>query len=87
MKVSLESVNNPDFYMDNRKISKSFEDVQSLLEAVSACENFIDTNNLGGGNWSGGDVFDDENKLIAHISYNGRVWEPGDYPTKEIVLQ
>lgn len=30
---------------------------------------------LGGGNWSGGQVYNAEGRVIAEVSYNGRVWQ------------
>lgn len=48
--------------------------VTSLAEASRAARAYIDTNDLGGGNWTGGDVRDASQVLVARISYNGRVW-------------
>ena len=48
--------------------------VRSLAEASMAARAYIDHNDLGGGNWTGGDVTDGNNQLVARISYNGRVW-------------
>lgn len=49
--------------------------VTSLEEASRVCRTYIEDNELGGGNWTGGDVVDEGNK-IASISYNGRIWLP-----------
>ena len=49
------------------------------------CRAYIAHYELGGGNWLGGEVKKD-GKLFAKISYNGRAWEPGNYPTAEIPL-
>ena len=80
MKVTLSSVGNPDFRQDpnsplygcekNKKVK-----VSSFKEARDLCVKFINDNDLGSGNWSGGDVSDDSGKIIAVVSYNGRVWE------------
>lgn len=36
---------------------------------------YISDNNLGGGNWTGGKVYEvDTDELVGHISYNGRFW-------------
>lgn len=48
--------------------------VSSLREASRACSEYISANNLGSGNWDGGDVFDDDGRAVARVSYNGRVW-------------
>ena len=41
------------------------------------CREFIDEHDLGGGNWSGGEVYE-EGTLVARVSYNGRVWRPSE---------
>ncbi len=93
MKVKLASVGNPDFGQDpNRPLygcerSKTVK-VNSFKAASEACMSFIERNNLGGGNWAGGEIMDDTGKIIAHVSYNGRVWD-GEYwntDAKEIIL-
>lgn len=48
--------------------------VKDYSEASKVCMNFIERNGLGGGNWSGGKIRKD-GKMIAHVSFNGRVWE------------
>ncbi len=78
MIVLLDSAGNPDYGQDPARPflycekSKAVE-VGSLKEASERCSQFIDANNLGGGNWVGGQVFDGD-FLIAEVSYNGRVW-------------
>lgn len=47
----------------------------SLEEASRICRAYMDRNELGGGNWNGGNVYEN-GKLVAEVSYNGRVWEP-----------
>jgi len=80
MKVTLTSAGNPDHNQNpNQPLygcekNKSVE-VASFVEARNACVKFIDDNDLGGGNWSGGEIINNEGKIIAHVSYNGRVWE------------
>lgn len=49
--------------------------VKSLEEAVAGCLQYIEFNELGGGNWTGGKVTDKHGKQVAYISYNGRVWD------------
>lgn len=75
MKVSLGSTSNPDFPRDSqigKIIQNHFVEVDSLLDAQTKCLQFIEDNDLGGGNWIGGSVFDSKKK-IAQISYNGRI--------------
>lgn len=59
---------------------------ESLKHAASLCREFIDEWQIGASQWLGGDVKDETGKAVARISYNGRCWEPGPYPQKEIVL-
>lgn len=92
LKVELSSVGNPDFGQDpdrplygakkNKKVS-----VSSFEEASEVVNKFIHENDLGSGNWSGGAIFEN-GKQIAHVSYNGRVWEGTEWNTngKEIIL-
>lgn len=48
----------------------------NTLEAASRlCTQFIAKHDLGGSNWTGGQVYRGK-KQVAQVSYNGRVWEP-----------
>jgi hypothetical protein len=53
--------------------------------ASNLCRKYIETYNLGDGNWGGnaGLVLDDNQKQIARVSYNGRVW---DNNNKEVTI-
>ena len=88
-KVLLASVGNPDFGQDSRRalpgVPRRTLRVTSLADASKACRMYIAHYELGGGNWLGGEVKKD-GTVIAKISYNGRAWEPGNWPTKEIAL-
>ena len=88
-KVLLASVGNPDFGQDSRRslpgVPRRTLRVASLADASKACRAYIAHFELGGGNWLGGEV-KKAGTVIAKISYNGRVWEPGAWPTKEIQL-
>lgn len=90
MKVKLASVGNPDFRQDPDKPLFGCEPnkmvkVKTFKEASEACVRFIEENDLGSGNWAGGEIYDDKGKLIGYVSYNGRVWE--DFSSrKEIKL-
>jgi hypothetical protein len=82
-RVRLASVGNPDFGQNPRvrkygAEAKRWQKVGSIAEASAACRKFIADNELGGGNWSGGDVQDEAGKVVARISYNGRAWLPSD---------
>lgn len=79
MKVLLSSVGNPDHRQDpNAPLYGCDPDrtveVDSFEMASAQCISFIHHNDMGGGNWSGGDITKD-GKLIAYVSYNGRVWK------------
>jgi hypothetical protein len=51
--------------------------VASLEEASASCLAFIAEHDLGGGNWSGGQVRDTATGVVvARVSYNGRLWPP-----------
>ena len=88
-KVLLASVGNPDFGQDSRRslpgVPRHTVRVASLADASKVCRAYIAYYALGGGNWLGGEV-KKAGTVIATISYNGRAWEPGDWPTKEIPL-
>ena len=88
MIVILASRGNPDHRQDPSRSVWGCEpdrkvEVESLREASMECRKFIDENELGGGNWYGGQVFDDDDKWIADVSYNGRVWA---HPTGEEIV-
>ena len=91
MNVKLEAKPNHDYdHSDYRaliNIKAHTVKVSSLREASQICRKFIDDNELGGGNWTGGDITDDEGDLIGYVSYNGRVWKDHSYPTSELILE
>ena len=94
--VSLGSSINPirfSQYSTNQKFEELqkpnglvYFEINSLLEARNLTQSFINEFNLGGSNWIGGRVIDEENNFIAQISYNGRVWESDKFPFKEIEI-
>lgn len=93
MKVVLASVGNPDFRQDPDKPLFGCEpnktvEVKDMKEARDKCMAFIQENDLGGGNWAGGEIMDEKGKVIAIVSYNGRVWEGSTLTgnNKQIIL-
>ena len=86
--VELEGVPNVDFdrssWNGSVSIGKRYKVVNDLNGAKRVCENFIDKNNLGGGNWTGGRIYDDSGDIVGYISYNGRAWENDSMPSKPI---
>ena len=81
----LTNVGNPDFRQDPTRILPgtyehtdiSRDTVDGLRAVVS---NYINLNDLGGGNFMSPVVFKD-NKPIGYISYNLRFWETEDIPS------
>lgn len=73
-------------------------EVEDFKAASRAVRKYIEENDLGAGcseesyAFAGGEVYSDDMKVIAKVSYNGRVWEPTkmaagvEQPQKEIVL-
>lgn len=53
--------------------------VRDFAEASGRCRGFIDEHGLGSSDWAGGDVRDSDGAVVARVSYNGRVWPPGDW--------
>jgi len=54
--------------------------VASFAEASQVVQDYIRDNELGGGNWTGGRITDyATGKEIGRVSYNGRVWPPGEW--------
>ena len=76
--VELSAESNPDYdkssyegsvNIKSHKVkAKSIEDAREIVVA------FIMENDLGSGNWSGGNVYKN-GKKIGHVSYNGRYWD------------
>jgi len=85
--VVLSSVGNPDRKQYTKSVSiPEFVPFGTLGEASEICRNYISEWDLGGGNWSdeSGAVYHPVKGLIAHVSYNGRIW---DNEGKEITGQ
>lgn len=83
--VTLDTVGNPDRGQDPEAslygLDRVMVHVTSFEEASALCRAYIEENGLGGGNWAGGQVFDERGSEVARISYNGRVWNAS--PEKE----
>jgi hypothetical protein len=63
------------------KIKTQKVKVKSLTESQNKVREFIEKNDLGAGNFTGGDLFS-HGKKIGRVSYNGRVWNLKDEPMK-----
>ena len=85
MTVKLSSCGNPDLQQNpNDSLSpKVIFQIATLKGASLICMKYIASWNLGGGNWSGGQIYKGK-KQIASVSYNGRIWDLKD---KEIFVQ
>jgi hypothetical protein len=79
LNVTLSAAPNLDFPMGSyeREIEVAAYRVQvaTIEDAGKEVRAFIAEFDLGGGNWTGGDVMDASGKVVARIEYNGRVWE------------
>ncbi|MFA8434143.1 MAG: hypothetical protein ACEPOZ_06475 [Marinifilaceae bacterium] len=56
-----------------KKLEPERISINSFEEAQSICLDYIKYHNLGGGNWTGGQILDSSNNLVARIHYNGRI--------------
>lgn len=77
--VRLQSRGNPDHGQDPERDVWGVPDVEAhvedLREARALCEAFIAYFDLGGGNWTGGQVVRVADGLVlGKFSYNGRFW-------------
>jgi hypothetical protein len=81
--VELSAAPNPDYENRDPRGTVSIRPhrvpVASFEEAARACGRYIAENGLGNGNWTGGKITDARGKVIAKVSYNGRVWPPGKW--------
>ncbi len=81
--VKLSSVGNPDFGQNPRRplpgVKSHTIGVVDFADASRVCQEYIKTNNLGGGNWNGGEITNEAGETVGHVSYNGRVWPPGKW--------
>jgi hypothetical protein len=80
MRVSLKSVGNPDYRQDPDKplYGVDFEgwiDCSSKEDASIKCQDYINRNELGGGNWAGGEIIEDNGVVIGKVAYNGRIFD------------
>ena len=74
--VVLSAHGNPDRRQNPYECVAPFEveTCDTIKECQLRVREYIETWDIGGGNWTGGDVYL-EGKYIGNISYNGRFWE------------
>ena len=80
MTVTLSSVGNPDYgqYYGKNVLSPTLViEVKNFAQASAICRAYIAKFDLGGGNWTGGMIREGE-RVVAKVSYNGRVWPAGE---------
>lgn len=89
--VILKADPNPDYeFPDPRATVKTVKvrlPVSSFASASKVCKNFIENFDLGSGNWTGGQIGDINGKIIAHVSYNGRVWEGENWTPDSVEIK
>jgi hypothetical protein len=85
LEVELGAEPNPNHSLKSHtgsvKIKTHRVKVKSLSEAQNKVREFIEENDLGSGNFTGGDLFS-HGKKIGRVSYNGRLWDLKDEPMK-----
>ena len=76
--VILSAHGNPDHYESPFKevADGAVVHCESIEECQAAVRKYIADNDLGGGNWTGGDVYQ-HGEIVGSISYNGRYWPLG----------
>jgi hypothetical protein len=81
-RVKLSNCGNPDYGQDCRRALPDtfcgWARVESLEAAATLCRVYLSYFELGGGNWTGGEVADMEQGglIVGQVSFNGRVWSP-----------
>jgi len=74
--VRLESCGNPDHGQDPDQpvlgVPPCDSECSTIEQASEVCLSYIEEFNLGGGNWAGGQVVDEDGCDAGYVSYNGR---------------
>lgn len=78
--VQLSNVGNPDHRQDpSRPLPETtcgWARVNTFQEAAALCQLYITFYDLGGGNWSGGDITETTSGLVvAYVTYGGNLYE------------
>ena len=83
LRVLLDNVGNPDRQQDPTRplpgVGRRWQKVDGFEAASEACRKYIEANDLGGGNWTGGEIIDAANNPVGRVSFNGAVWPPGPH--------
>ncbi|WP_114947642.1 hypothetical protein [Microvirga calopogonii] len=80
--VILDNCGNPDRGQDpSRRLPGTVRKavpVEDFAAASKACRDYIEENDLGGGNWTGGAIREN-GQLVGKVGYNGTIWPPGEF--------
>lgn len=60
--------------------------VKDFAEASAIFDGLRDESGEGGSTFGEGRIYDDAGKMIARISYNGRVWKAGPWKDGDVPL-
>jgi hypothetical protein len=90
-RVELSSAPNPDieggYWQGGMPGRPRSVPVASFAEASQVVQDYIAQHELGGGNWTGGEITDyATGKVLGRVSYNGRVWPPGEWSADQQAL-
>ncbi|BCH33196.1 hypothetical protein MesoLjLc_51260 [Mesorhizobium sp. L-8-10] len=66
-------------------IRKSRIPVATLADASRIYSERRDASGLGASRWPEGQVFEGD-RLIGRVSYNGRIWSPGDWRPDDVPI-
>lgn len=69
----------------NLTIGKKRFFVSSFIEASRIYSDLRDRSGLGGSKWPEGKIFEND-RQIARISYNGRIWSPEPWTPDSVPL-
>jgi len=81
--IELGAVPNTDYshgqHLGSVQIRKHRQPIRTMQEGSDVAQRFIAEHGLGGGNWGGsGNIVDSRGRVLAHVSYNGRIWDAKD---------
>ncbi len=81
-----ECVGNPDFQQYAAVGPDLRVEVADFQQAARLFRKWVELNHLGGGNVGPTQLVDDHGKIVAYISYNGRIWSTGKWVEHAVPL-
>lgn len=75
MLLVCKSTGNPDHGQYAPLSEPEYFIIDCFEQASAASRAYIEMWDLGGGNWTGGNIYNINAEGIANVSYNGRVWK------------